>query len=507
MTNPLLSNPSDHSQLASTASEANSTHIPNVIVFGESGAGKSSVVNMLDGNLVAKVSHGVVGMTFNNTPYTKTIRGSKFNVCDTVGLNEATPWSDAPQDDSNALQKLIGLLEDGVHLLVHVMRAPRITETTKKNYDMFFRGFCRSSVPIVLVVTGLEDREFMDDWWIENKKTFDQYGMTFRGCACITAVKGRSLNEKLIYEEKRKESKRKLENLIHRSYSHTSWKMPPESWFDSTLRSLRNKTRCVPAGSRTANVIVFGETGVAKSSVINMLDGDVMAAVSDQNDQGAFSNTPYEKAIFGCTFNIFDTIGFDGGPGTLAAREAIEGVYKLIRQLDDGINLLVYVIQASRMNDLTRMNYKMFFELFCQKQVPIVIIVTGLGERDNRDNWWIENKTAFDMNEMKFDGYACIMATKGPLRNGRFVYEWEYEDSKRQVESLIYDLHNPNPWKMPLTTWFDTVVVGAHNIFATSLGLDPSAAVTEWPIALHEYVCSSPRDAVEQNFRKRRRIS
>ena len=84
-------------------------------------------------------------------------------------------------------------LDDGVNLLVYVMRAPRIVATAKANYELFFETFCYGQVPIVIVVTGLEDKDDMDKWWEENKSVFDDYKMPFSGSACITATQGKLL--------------------------------------------------------------------------------------------------------------------------------------------------------------------------------------------------------------------------------------------------------------------------------------------------------------------------
>src|SRR5262245_1317152 len=117
--------------------------MPNVIVFGEAGAGKSSVVNMLSGGKSASTSDRALGRTFDNVPYEKTISGMKFRIFDTIGLNEATPWSEIPRDVGPGLRLLIQQLADGVSLLVHVVRAPRVTETTEQNYRMFYQSFCQ----------------------------------------------------------------------------------------------------------------------------------------------------------------------------------------------------------------------------------------------------------------------------------------------------------------------------------------------------------------------------
>lgn len=62
----------------------------NVIVFGECGAGKSSVVNMLAGYDAADTSSKVTSCTLTSDCYCVKIRGSSFYLHDTAGLNEGT---------------------------------------------------------------------------------------------------------------------------------------------------------------------------------------------------------------------------------------------------------------------------------------------------------------------------------------------------------------------------------------------------------------------------------
>lgn len=212
-------------------------------------------------------------------------------------------------------------------------------------------------------------------------------------------------------------------------------------------------------------MIVFGETGAGKSSVINMLDGGKVAPVSNGAAGMTFACDRYEKKIGDQTFNIFDTAGLnEGDAGKVQGKTAITNLYKCIYNLETGVSLLIYVMRAPRIKDTAQKNFKMFFETFCNKEVPIVIIVTGLeDEEGDMDAWWRANKTHFAANGMHFSGQACITATKGKQRKGIHIFQQEYDDSKTKVEALIPKSCLSEPWKMPRSTWFNrvaTVVVG-----------------------------------------------
>jgi GTP-binding protein EngB required for normal cell division len=256
------------------------------------------------------------------------------------------------------------------------------------------------------------------------------------------------------------------------------------------------------------NVIVFGETGVGKSSILNMLEGGSEATVSDQATGVTFSNRSYEKTIKGTTFRVLDTVGLnEGAMGTVAAGEAIKGLYTLIQQLEDGVNLLVYVMRAPRIPYALQQNYEVFFEILCNRRVPIVIVITGLEEREDMEEWWDDNKDTFERRKMLFNGHACITATKGKkLADGAYSYGMEYEESRKKVEGLIYQLaHNSEPWKMPRPTWFATAAIRMRNLLAKAIGVKPKALSRELYDALRLYGGLSDEEAVREAYKTQKK--
>ncbi|OAX42323.1 hypothetical protein K503DRAFT_766885 [Rhizopogon vinicolor AM-OR11-026] len=170
----------------------------NIIVFGESGAVKTSVINMLTEEPVAAVSNQAVGCTYASTKHRATIDGREVMLYDTAGLNEAGARTVSPQQ---AIQNLRSLADDlkTVNLLVHCIRGTWFREIVADNYNIFRKMICGRArgpkVPIVLVITGLENEDNMDDWWEDNKAYFDQYKLEFCGHVCITATRGRALKD------------------------------------------------------------------------------------------------------------------------------------------------------------------------------------------------------------------------------------------------------------------------------------------------------------------------
>ncbi|KAH7888366.1 P-loop containing nucleoside triphosphate hydrolase protein [Phlebopus sp. FC_14] len=246
------SSPVDHkvpSQPATTnqPGSASSSTTTNIILFGETGVGKSSVINLIAGKSVAKVSADVDGCTMASTQYIIHLKSRSVRIFDTVGLEE-------PQMGVNgylsAIEKAFDLVTSltkygGVHLLLFCMRGGRITATVQSNYRLFHEFLCDKKVPIALVFTGLERERNMDDWWNRNEKNIKKYGIHSVGHACITAV--RDSDDPSAEDDKYTESRRKIVGLLEDCTDNgDAFKMESESWLGMVLvrmRMLINKKR------------------------------------------------------------------------------------------------------------------------------------------------------------------------------------------------------------------------------------------------------------------------
>ena len=167
---------------------------------------------MILGSDQAKVSNRALGETFETTVYPVERFGNTYNLHDTAGLGEHSGGTvDSAKAVGNLYRLVINLSHSGgVNLLVFVIKRGRLTDTIHKNYILFYRAFCDSKVPVVIIVTGCEDVEpTMDAWWTENKQWFTQAGMTFDDHACVCAfagIKGRNrdyIQESLIAVKQR----------------------------------------------------------------------------------------------------------------------------------------------------------------------------------------------------------------------------------------------------------------------------------------------------------------
>ncbi|KAG1857838.1 hypothetical protein DFJ58DRAFT_771767 [Suillus subalutaceus] len=213
-------------------------HPQNFIVFGEMGVGKSSLINLIAGEQVAKSSSGVQSCNLESTEYPIRLSDPQLNVnlFDTVGL-------DSPTMDSasylNALVKAHELIvslknQGGVHGLIFCIKGGRVSRTMQQNYRLFYEFLCQKKVPLALVVTNLETEVNMDDWWTRNKVHVEKSGVVPATHVCITAIKG----HQNAHENKYFESRRKVHNMLRVLGRAEPYSIDTSSWFGRMCRLL-----------------------------------------------------------------------------------------------------------------------------------------------------------------------------------------------------------------------------------------------------------------------------
>lgn len=164
----------------------------NVVIFGETGVGKSSIINIIAQQELAEASNDATGCTSSSQHYPVEISSQRFVLFGTAGLNEGTegtvPAVKAERQLKSLLRELMSSGSDGIGLLVYCVHCTTAPHALARAYNTFYAGTCQKRVPIVVVVTGLEGETRMENWWDTNGAKFKSHGMRFADHACVTVL-------------------------------------------------------------------------------------------------------------------------------------------------------------------------------------------------------------------------------------------------------------------------------------------------------------------------------
>ncbi|KAG1870421.1 kinase-like domain-containing protein [Suillus tomentosus] len=209
--------------LFSTASSLSLAGPLNVLLFGESGVGKSSIINLIMGREVAQTSPDAEVCALRHTPHEVSLADRRFKLWEVSSISSMNPFRTilAKWRLKKSYKKLYR--DDGVYLLLYCMRGSRAQRALIKDYK-FFTDIVGSTatvaggVPVAAVVTSLEDYpRDMDMWWTKNKDNLEGLGMRFSAHACITSLPDDSTFSPAM-RARQQRSEQVMRCLIYESY-------------------------------------------------------------------------------------------------------------------------------------------------------------------------------------------------------------------------------------------------------------------------------------------------
>lgn len=408
----------------------------NIIIAGESGVGKSSLVNLILGETRALSSNDAGGVTFDITRHPATIAGHCYYLWDTPGLNEGSHGNVPSKRAEEMLRNLLTHLEKshGTHLLIICFRGTKVTKIMQQTY-MVISGICAKlsfHIPIVAVITELEKIALspngMETWWKNNTAALTNFGMSFAGHACITTLTDEC-------HPPTPGRYRACQMAVHELI--IEYALPPRS-----------------SSPHNINVILFGETGVGKSSLINLIAGREVATISADVRGCTMESKEYIFKIGYAQLHMWDTVGLDEAElGSSGYLSAVEKAVQLIKSLNaaGGISLLLFCIRGNRITATLQSNYRLFYEVLGRKEVPVALVITHLERELNMEDWWPRNEKFLERYGIMSVGHACVTGV---------VAHPKYQQSQDAIRALLTQYNEQGRFIMPQDAWIGKLIKG-----------------------------------------------
>ncbi|KIM53642.1 hypothetical protein SCLCIDRAFT_1222609 [Scleroderma citrinum Foug A] len=408
----------------------------NIIITGESGVGKSSLVNLILGEARALASNDAGGVTLDMTRHPATICGHGYYLWDTPGLNEGTYGNVPSRQAEEILRNLLTQLEKahGAHLVILCFRGTKITKVMQQTY-MVIKGICAkvsSHVPVAAVITELEKmaprQDGMENWWKDNQSTLTNHGMKFAGHACITTLTDEC-------HPPTPGRYRECQMAVHALILRCS--LPPRS-----------------TSRQDINAILFGETGVGKSSLINLITGREVAAISADVPRCTMDSKEYTFDIGSAKVQMWDTVGLNEPElGLTGYLDAVEKTIQLIKSLNaaGGVSLLLFCIRGNRVTATMQSNYRLFYEILGRKEVPVALVITHLEHEQHMEDWWPRNEKLLERYGIVSAGHACVTGV---------VDHPKYPQSRDAIYALLMQYDERGKFTMPPEAWIGRLIKG-----------------------------------------------
>jgi len=193
----------------------------HVIFIGETGSGKSSIINLIAGRPCTSVSPSSSPCTDQFSHYDVTIGRTSYRLWDTPGLNLPSGAKDRRRSLTRFLQEKYS--NNHLDLLVLCIKGNRVSKVTSQMYATFCHASREFGIPVVIAKTHLEkEMPSMEEWWRRNELNLRE--LRVDGHACLT-----SLSQPASAAERQlvKDSQQCIHTLISRGYTLPILSLPP----------------------------------------------------------------------------------------------------------------------------------------------------------------------------------------------------------------------------------------------------------------------------------------
>ena len=428
-----------------------------VVLFGVTGCGKSSIINLLADEAVADVSTGVDACTKRARWYPISLGDKNFRLWDTMGFNQAEAKDTNPLSPYEQAHAVLRNLHDGVDLILLCARKDGISPSLRNLYWLLDSFFFGGRAQIALVLTHFDTSD--DQWWDRNRQTIADkcdIPVQFLPYVCVTTVQNGSSQSDSLYNQ----SKQILRALLQEHATPpTPTPLRPDLLSDIAAAAESLNVHCqlsVPDANtlvekfrspkRPFHAILFGESGVGKSSVINLVVGNSEAVVSSRLEGCTLDYRSYKINTGLHQFLVWDTVGFNGMHlEHNVCEKAIENAVHLVQDLHKrgGVDLLVFCKKEGRLTRSELNSFRLFQEVLCEGQVPVAFIITHLEHQNPMEEWWAENEKGllkfFNLKAGAVAGHACITSIAPENLNGDPRLCEKRSESRQSVQAMLED--------------------------------------------------------------------
>jgi hypothetical protein len=377
--------------------------------------GKSSLINLIAEKKVCETSSGALGCTLEYKRHLLDVGDQRFAIWDTAGLDEGTQGSVPAEKAEAYLKQLLHELakNNGVDLLVYCVRGTRVRSALLTNYHIFYSAICRKKVPIVIVITGLENQEDdMETWWYNNELQFSSLNMQFDSHACVTTLE--SSMENAILKERREASKAAVIKMITSTCRTQHWKPAERSWVESAYSDIRamlsprdsysarlatvimcETSRDRPGGRLTRKRSISFQSPVALSFSFNPLSFRKPVLVSADSSR---SKLPFEDGIKYTPERLYRVYQVSPKPAFSKGTDEEIGKVTVVKR---GADLLIFCVRMEETESrAVRFQWEDFNFTYGGDLSPQIVVVVGALNQSIAEKWW---KDAIDETFVKND--------------------------------------------------------------------------------------------------------
>jgi len=184
---------------------------------------------------------------------------------------------------------------------------------------------------------------------------------------------------------------------------------------------------------------------------VNLIAGAPVAEVSADVNGCTMSSTEYQFTVGSHQFRIWDTVGL--AEPVLGVNGYLSAIVKslwLIRKVASagGVNLLLFCMPGSRITNTAQSNYRLFHEMFCEKQVPVGLVITRLEQEIDMEDWWTRNERRINEYGIKSIGHACVTGLSNPNSMGKVTL------SRAAIYGLLTDCDRLGRYTVAPDVWF-----------------------------------------------------